>query len=207
MLNDVRGRFRLRDIEKNEVVAERLLQPAFCLRAGVRFGAPDGQAAIGGDSMGANFAAVIAQEMKRTGETAPVLQLLVCPWVDMASETASMTTYADAYPLSRATLDGLVGHYLPPDADPSDPRLSPIRAVDLSGLAPAIIAAAGFDPLVDQGEAYARRLRAAGTPVTYRCYDNLAHAFSAFTGVIPAADAACREIAGLLGDGLTGRTG
>jgi acetyl esterase/lipase len=78
-----------------------------------------------------------------------------------------------------------------------DPRLSPLRGDDLAGLAPAVIATAGFDPLLDQGETYARRLRAAGVPVTYRCYDHLAHAFTAFTGVVPAADAACREIAGL----------
>ena len=59
-------------------------------------------------------------------------------------------------------------------------------------------ATAGFDPLTDQGEAYAKRLQAAGVPVRYRCYDSLAHAFTAFTGAIPAADAACREIAGLV---------
>ncbi|MGH1559020.1 alpha/beta hydrolase fold domain-containing protein [Caulobacter segnis] len=69
------------------------------------------------------------------------------------------------------------------------------RTADLSGLAPAVIATAGFDPLVGQGEAYAKRLKAAGVPVLYRCYDSLAHGFTAFTGAIPAADSACREIA------------
>ena len=72
-----------------------------------------------------------------------------------------------------------------------------MRAADLTGLAPAVIVTAGFDPLLDQGEAYARRLNAAGVAVTYRCYDALAHAFTAFTGVVPAADGACREIADL----------
>jgi acetyl esterase len=171
----------------------------------LRFGAPAGKVAIGGDSMGANFAAVIAQELKRLGEPEPALQLLIYPCVDVASETQSMSTYADAYPLSRSTMDWFIGHYLGPDADPSDLRLSPIGSKDLSGLAPAVIVTAGFDPLVDQGEAYAKRLRDAKTPVAYRCYDALAHAFVAFTGVVPGADVACREIAGLVREGYEGR--
>ncbi|MFI4933441.1 MAG: alpha/beta hydrolase [Caulobacterales bacterium] len=170
-----------------------------------RFGAPEGKAAIGGDSMGGAFAAVLCQEMKRLGEPQPALQFLIYPAVDVASETQSMTTYADAYPLSREVMEWFVGHYMGPGDDPADPRLSPIKATDLTGLAPAVIATAGFDPLVDQGEAYARRLKGAGTPVVYRCYDALAHAFTAFTGQVPCADTACREIAGLVREALEGR--
>jgi len=170
-----------------------------------RFGGPDGRAMIAGDSMGGNFAAVICQELRRAGEPQPDLQLLIYPCVDVASETPSMTTYADAFPLSRAMMEWFVGHYIGPGADPADPRLSPIREPDLSGLAPAVVVTAGFDPLVDQGEAYAKRLKAAGVPVIYRCYDSLAHGFTAFTGVVPAADIACREIAGLVREGLEGR--
>ncbi|HEX4179907.1 MAG TPA: alpha/beta hydrolase [Caulobacteraceae bacterium] len=172
---------------------------------GPRFGAPLGKVAIGGDSMGGNFAAVTAQEMKRAGEPQPVLQLLIYPAVDVASETQSMTTFARAYPLSRQTMEWFMSHYLAPGDDRADPRASPIRAADLSGLAPAVIVTAGFDPLVDQGEAYAKRLSDAGAPVVYRCYDHLAHAFTAFTGAIPAADIACREIAGLVREGFEGR--
>ena len=163
-----------------------------------RFGAAPLPPAIGGDSMGGNFAAIVAQEMKRQGEPQPAVQILIYPAVDVASETPSMTTYADAYPLTRATMDWFMGHYMGADADPADPRLSPDRTEDVSGLAPAVVATAGFDPLVDQGEAYAKRLQAAGVPVRYRCYDSLAHGFTAFTGAIPAADAACREIATLV---------
>jgi acetyl esterase/lipase len=170
-----------------------------------RFGAPAGRAAIGGDSMGGNFAAVIAQDLKRAGEPQPVLQLLIYPAVDMTSETQSMSTYASAYPLSRGLMDWFAAHYLGPDADPTDLRASPICAENLSGLAPAIVITAGFDPLVDQGEAYAKRLRDAGVPVVYRCYDSLAHDFTAFTGAAPAADIACREIAGLVREGMEGR--
>jgi len=163
-----------------------------------RFGAPESQAAIGGDSMGGNFAAIVAQEMKRAGEPQPALQLLIYPAVDVASETQSMTTYADAYPLSRETMAWFMSHYIGPDADPADPRLSPIKSDDLSGLAPAVVVTAGFDPLTDQGECYAKRLQDAGVPVVYRCYDSLAHGFTAFTGAIPPADTACREIAGFV---------
>jgi acetyl esterase/lipase len=169
-----------------------------------RFGAPAGMAAVGGDSMGANFAAVICQELRRHGEPQPALQLLINPLVDAASETQSMTTYGDAWPLSRELAAWFLGHYLGPGDDPSDPKVSPLRAVDFSGLAPAVIATAGFDPLVDQGETYARRLREAGTPVVYRCYDSLAHGFAALTGMAPAADAACRQIARLAREMLQG---
>jgi len=170
-----------------------------------RFGAPANAAAIGGDSMGGNFAAVACQALKRAGEPQPALQLLIYPCVDVASESASMTTYADAFPLDRATMDWFTGHYLGPGDDPADPRLSPLREKDLTGLAPAVVVTAGFDPLVDQGEAYARALKAAGVPTVYRCYDSLAHGFTAMTGVVPAADVACREIAGLVREGLEGR--
>jgi acetyl esterase/lipase len=170
-----------------------------------RFGAPAGRAAIGGDSMGGNFAAVICQELRRHGEPQPALQLLVYPAVDVASETQSMSLYGDAWPLSRGLMTWFMGHYLGPGDNPADPRLSPIKAESLAGLAPAVIATAGFDPLVDQGEAYARRLQAAGVPLIYRCYDNLAHGFCAFTGAVPAADVACREVAGLVREAFEGR--
>ena len=166
-----------------------------------RFGALPGAAAIGGDSMGGNFSAIIAQQLTAAGE-APALQLLIYPAVDVASETASMTTYGDSYPLSRPIMDWFMGHYMGPDANPADPRLSPNKTQSLAGLPPAVVVTAGFDPLVDQGEAYAKRLTADGVPTTYRCYDSLAHGFTAFTGAIPAADAACREIARLVRERL-----
>ncbi|HXA38874.1 MAG TPA: alpha/beta hydrolase [Phenylobacterium sp.] len=170
-----------------------------------RFGAPPAQAAIGGDSMGGNFAAVVCQELKKAGEPQPALQLLIYPWVEVVCESASMTTYGDAFPLTRSTLEWFAGHYMGPGDSPADPRLSPLRAPDLSGLAPAVVVTAGFDPLLDQGEAYARRLKEAGVPVIYRCYDGLAHAFTAFTGAVPCADVACREVAGLVREGYEGR--
>lgn len=168
------------------------------------FGAPTGHAAIGGDSIGGNFAAVVCQDLKAAGEPQPVFQLLIYPCVDVASETASMTTYGQAWPLGGGLMDWFLLHYMGPEADPSDVRLSPVKAADLSGLAPAIIAAAGYDMLLDQGRDYAVALKAAGVEVTYRCFDSLVHGFVEFTGAVPAADAACREIAGLARDMVEG---
>ena len=166
------------------------------------FGAPAGHVAVAGESMGATFAAAICQALKRAGEPQPALQVLAYPMVDLVSETPSMTTYADAYPLSRRLIDWTTGFYLKPEDDPGDVRLSPLRAPDLAGLAPAVLITAGYDPLLDQGEAYARRLMAAGVPTLYRTYDNLTHAFLAFAGAAPAAAMAAAEVVGLVRSAL-----
>jgi acetyl esterase len=161
-------------------------------------GAPAGRAAIGGDSLGATLAAAVCQQLKRDGAAQPELQLLLYPLLDATVEDDSMVTYADAFGLSRASMDWCLGHYLDPADDPADLRVSPGRARDLSGLAPAVIVAAGFDPLVDQGLVYARRLREAGVEVDYRVHDSLVHGFTAYAGIIPAAQAACDEAAALV---------
>ncbi len=167
------------------------------------FGAPVGRAAVGGDSQGGNFAAVICQQLRRMGRRQPDLQVLVYPAVDMLSATQSMTVYADAFPLSRPTMEWFVAHQVPPGVDPGEVRLSPLHEPDLTGLAQAVVVTAGFDPLVDQGEAYAHRLLEAHVPVVYRCYDALAHGFLSF-GLIPSADTAQREIAGLVRQAIDG---
>lgn len=161
-----------------------------------QYGAPAGKVAVGGDSMGGYFSAIICHDLKAAGEPQPDYQLLIYPCVDATSETASMTIHADSYPLSLDTMNWFFAQYLSADADPSDPRLSPLRAPDQTGLAPAIIVTAGFDPLTDQGEDYAKALLAAGGKVVFRRYDSLPHAFTGF-GLIASADAACREIAQL----------
>jgi acetyl esterase/lipase len=158
-----------------------------------RYGAPVGKAAIGGDSMGGLFSAIIAQETRRTKP--PVLQLLIYPGLDFVSDTPSMHDFADAWPLTTETLDFFVKQYLPDGVDPSDPRISPGRAQDLRGLAPALIYGAGFDMLLDQGAAYAERLQDAGVKVAYTRFDSLPHGFVAFPSAAPAAEAAIRQIA------------
>lgn len=162
-------------------------------------------AALAGQSTGAGLAAAISQRLSQTGRDQPAFQLLICPILDAAGDCQSLKLFADAWPLSREGFDWMLGQYLGPRDDPSDPRVSPFRANDVHGLAPAMVVTAGFDPVVDQGELYARKLKAAGVPVVYRCYDHLPHAFSAFAGVASAAETACWEIAGLLREAVEGR--
>ena len=162
-------------------------------------------AAVAGQSTGAAFATAICQQLKAQGRPQPLLQLLICPILDAAGDCQSLFTFCDSWPLSRESFTWTLGQYLGPEDDPCDPRISPFRAGDVSGLAPAVIVTAGFDPVVDQGELYARKLRAAGVTVIYRCYDHLPHGFPAFAGVAPSAETACSEIGGLLREGLEGR--
>jgi acetyl esterase len=163
-------------------------------------GAPAGRAAVGGDSMGGNFSAIIAQEATRRGMPKPDLQLLLYPATDLVTEFPSATTYGETYPLSTDTMQWFMQQYLPDDFDRANVLLSPAQETRLEGLPPTIIATAGFDPLVDDGAAYADKLTAAGVDVTFKCYDSLAHGFTAFTAVVPAARQACLEIAGMVRD-------
>jgi acetyl esterase len=160
-----------------------------------QFGAPAGVAAAGGDSMGSNFTAILAQEMKRRDLPQPTMQLLIYPATDITDTSGSMQTCADAYPLTRETMDWFMANYLPAGVDTNDVRISPAKSHDLSGLAPALVVMAGHDPLHDQGHAYAAALEAAGVSTKVRSYDSLAHGFTAYTGAVPDADRACREIA------------
>ena len=158
-----------------------------------RYGAPVKKAAVGGDSMGGNFAAIVAQEF-RTSKP-PVLQLLIYPGLDLVSDTPSMHDFADAFPLTSDTVDYFMKQYLPESADPADPRISPGRTQDLRGLAPALIYTAGFDMLLDQGAAYARRLEEAGVKASYANFESLPHGFVAFSAASRNAEAAIRRMA------------
>lgn len=170
------------------------------LKNAEKYGAPAGRAAIGGDSMGGNFSAIIAQESTRRGMPKPDLQLLLYPATDLVTEFDSATTYGETYPLSSDTMQWFMQQYLPDGFDRANVLLSPAQETRLEGLPPAIIATAGFDPLVDDGAAYARKLETAGVNVQFKCYDSLAHGFTAFTGVVPAAKEACLEVAGMVRD-------
>lgn len=168
------------------------------------YGARPGAPAIAGDSIGGAFAALLCQELKRLDRVQPALQLIVYPWLDLCAGSTCKELYDEAT-LPAQDVEAWAAGFLGPADDPTDPHISPLRSPDLWGLAPAIVITAGFDPLVDQGCDYAERLKAAGDPIVYRCYDQLVHGFTAFTGVVPAADIACREIAGLVREGLQGR--
>lgn len=164
-----------------------------------RFGVSGGRVAVGGDSMGGHMSAVLCQDLMRDGVPQPVYQLLIYPATDLTMDGGSMVSCADAYPLTAATMAFFMHHYLPEGADMAHLRLSPLKSPDLTGLAPALVFTAGHDPLLDQGKAYADALSAAGVSVHYQCFDAMAHGFTAYTGGVPAADAACRAMAGYAG--------
>jgi acetyl esterase len=141
------------------------------------FGGDPSRIAVGGDSAGGNLAAVIAQIARDRGKPALKYQLLVYPVTDAACNTPSYSQNAEGYFLTKATMYWFWSHYVGRDADRSDPLASPLQARDFSGLPPALVITAEFDPLRDEGESYAERLRNAGVPVRLTRYDGMIHGF------------------------------
>jgi acetyl esterase len=148
--------------------------------------------AVGGDSAGGNLATLVCLEARHRGDPPPAFQLLIYPGTDLTRSCPSHRTFAEGYFLDDATMQWFLDHYLQSPDDARDPRCSPLFERDLGGLAPGLVVTAGFDPLRDEGEAYAARLREAGTPVELHCEETLIHGFFNMGGVIRAADAACR---------------
>ncbi len=143
--------------------------------------------AVGGDSAGGNLAAVVALVARDEGGPPLAMQTLIYPATDMAADTPSHLRYAAGHLLTRDAILWFRGNYLRDAADEADWRASPLKAADLSRLPPAYVITAGFDPLVDEGRAYAERLQAAGVPVTYECFEGMIHGFVTMGGVIAAA--------------------
>lgn len=141
----------------------------------------DGQVlAVAGDSSGANFAAAVAAMAQDDGLDAITHQVLYYPSLDLdfdADRYESLKTNAQGYGLETALLKPFNAFYTDSGADPADPRVSPIRRQDLSGLPPALIVTAEYDPLRDEGEAYGRQLAEAGVPATVRRYEGAGHGF------------------------------
>ena len=121
-----------------------------------------------GDSAGATLAAVVCQTIVATNQVRLALQFLLCPIMDFCAATESRRDYAAGYLVDQATLDHDLKHYLGADGDPTHPRISPSRVADVTDLPPTCIHTAEFDPLRDEGAAYADRLREAGVKTTYR---------------------------------------
>lgn len=156
--------------------------------------------AVGGDSAGANLAAVVC--LAREAEVPPAMQLLIYPVTVAGVEMPSRQMFEAGFLLTRGDMDFFENHYLPPGANRDDPRVSVLKAGDLGGLPPAYIATAGFDPLRDEGEAYALRMRDAGVRVTLRRHPGLVHTFANLTAICPSARWAMLEIAGAVQKGL-----
>lgn len=166
------------------------------------YGADPARIGVGGDSAGGHLSAVISQQAKLAGDVLPRHQLLVYPVTDLTREWLSHQTYAEGYLLTRDLMKFFMGQFVPVDADRADPRISPLKATDLSGLPPATLVIAGFDPLQDEGRAYGDALAQAGVPVKVLSYDSLTHGFISLTGVVRAADSALAEISAAVRSGL-----
>jgi acetyl esterase len=149
--------------------------------------------AVGGDSAGGNLATVVALTAREAGGPALAFQLLVYPATDQRYGFASVERNGEGYLLTRQAMEYFRGHYLPRRQDWDDWRASPLLARSLAGLPPALVITAGFDPLVDEGRAYAERLAAEGVQTTYREYPDMVHGFLLLGGVLDTANAAVGE--------------
>ena len=144
-------------------------------------GADPKQVAVGGDSAGGTLAAVVSQLARDEGVQLPALQLLIYPQTSLVNASRSKTLFANGFLLTNRDMAWFRHNYLNgAEVELSDPRVSPLLAPDLSGLPPALVLTAGFDPLRDEGNQYAEAMRAAGVIVDHRVSGSLIHGFISF---------------------------
>jgi acetyl esterase len=152
-----------------------------------RLGVDPGRVALMGDSAGGNLSAVVSLLARDGGGPAVAAQALVYPATDATLASPSIQRLRDAPILDLDDIHGYRRHYLGPDGDPTDARVSPLLAASHAGLPPTLVQTAEHDPLVDDGRRYADALAAAGVPVRYTCYAGMPHGFLSFAGVAGAA--------------------
>jgi acetyl esterase len=161
-----------------------------------RLGIDPNRIVIGGDSAGGNLATVIAMRCRDAGGPPLAMQVLIYPVTDMSSfETASYREFEEGYFLGQAEMAWFGDHYLPSPEAARNPEASPLLAADLTRLPPALVITAEFDPLRDEGEAYAKRLQQAGVPVKLTRYAGTIHGFVVMRGVLSDGRQAIREVA------------
>jgi acetyl esterase len=170
-----------------------------------RLGFDPSRIAVGGDSAGGNLAAATAIAAKLGDAPPPAFQLLIYPVCDYVEKRRSYETFHDGFLLTAAEMDWYRDHYLPDRDAAHEWRASPLRAPDLTGVAPALVMTAGFDPLRDEGEEYAAALAAAGVPTALRRHEGLLHSFVNQTALHRGARDAMLEAAGALRLGLAPR--
>jgi len=152
--------------------------------------------AVGGDSAGGNLSAVLCQMARDAGDAVqPCFQLLLYPATDFAGDYPSRAANAEGYLLTEALITWFGDYYKGGWTALGDPRLSPLRAPSLAGLAPALVVTAGYDPLQGEGAAYAEALKGAGVAVAHRDYPGMLHGFFNFGGAVKVAERAVGEAA------------
>lgn len=149
---------------------------------------------VGGDSAGATLAAIVCQEAMQNAGLSIVAQCLICPVLDFEEISPSREAFAEGHLIDRATMEADLADYLPQGLDAADPRISPLRATRLAGLPMAIIHTAEFDPMRDEGNAYARKLLTAGVVVEHTCHDGMIHNFHAMGAILPQAQLVLSQI-------------
>jgi acetyl esterase len=162
------------------------------------FGVDAGRLAVGGDSAGGNLAAVVALQARDAGAPIIKLQVLVYPVTDVAAESRSYQDFSEGYMLTRESMRWFTAHYLAAAGQANDWRVSPLRASSHAGLPPALVVTAGFDPLRDEGAAYAAKLQQAGVLVDYVCYGGMIHGFVGMGKLIETGNRAVSHIAATL---------
>jgi acetyl esterase len=181
--------------------------------AAVRWGAANaeelgvdgGRLAVGGDSAGGNLAAVVTQRLRDSGGPALAFQLLIYPVTQHGADTRSSRAVVDTVFLTTRSMTWYWDHYLPDPDLGRDPRASPLLAESFEGLPPALVITAEHDPLLDEGEQYARRLADAGVAVKLSRYAGMPHGFFRMTGELSAARDAQAESAAALRNALQAR--
>ncbi|MEX2131096.1 MAG: alpha/beta hydrolase, partial [Pseudohongiellaceae bacterium] len=157
--------------------------------------------AVGGDSAGGNLAAVTCLTARDAEGPEVIFQLLIYPGTDMTESFPSHKTYGEGYLLTSKLIHWFHGNYLAPDTDPCYWKASPLHATDHSGLPAAHVITAGFDPLQDEGIAYADKLRAAGVAVTHQLYAGMLHGFITQPKYIDVCQSALKDCAEKLKQG------
>ena len=150
---------------------------AWLLGHAAEVGVDPARVAVGGDSAGGNLATVVARRARDAGSGGPCYQLLLYPGVDATQERPSFQLFGEGFLLTGADVRWFKGHYHPDPSRMGEPDASPLLTEDLSGLPPAAVIVAGFDPLRDEGLAYARRLAEAGVPTAEVLHEGLIHGF------------------------------
>ena len=158
--------------------------------------------AVGGDSAGGNLTAVMTLMARDRGGPPLAFQLLIYPVTDADFDRDSYRRNAEGYLLERAGMQWFWDHYLPDRERRGEAYASPLRARDLSGLPPALVITAGFDPLLDEGEAYAERLRGAGVDVTCSRYEEMIHGFFSMGSIVEGSRRAVEQAAAALRERL-----